>query len=350
MKRIIHKSAVDHGRPVTKEGTRRDIVNARKIQNKPIVVVGISKPKANATRINVKESAMQNKSDITTIKPVSNTSNINVTTNLPPLETIVQNNTIVGDPQFILDFCILGFAKAGTTTMQNLLCNHPEAQCHNHEVRDLLKSKPARLVTHLYELQNNTRGYIPTKRGYKNPNDIGQANVMKVLRTYWPQTKVFVGIRHPVHWLQSFYNFRQQNNRGSMPPANKLIGGCFKGRGGLCTDRGLFHIMLARLLKTDMSAPEELEMMQGPHHRWFQDPLNHSLPNPLFLFATEQLSDKNTTRLDVLRNDVQEYDEKLHMEYEKEYDRALAAAFQAIQRPSFGSTRYPSASFGVIGC
>lgn len=62
--------------------------------------------------------------------------------------------------------------------------------------------------------------------------------------------------------------------------------------------------MLARLAKTNMTAPEELEMKRQ-YPRWFNE--QHALPNPLFLFATEQLSDTNVTRLDILRRDVQHF-------------------------------------------
>jgi len=248
---------------------------------------------------NVTTSPMSTGTTSTTIIKANNTA----ANSLPPIHTLItgtnRSDNTTGDVQFLLDFGVLGFAKAGTTTLQTLLCNHSQAICDIQEVRDLNQRKPTNFIARMYNLTSSST----IKRGYKCPNDIGQAHVMGYLRDYFSTTKIFIGIRHPVRWFESFYNFRTQNG-SNMPHANTLIGGCYKGRGGVCTNRGLFHIMLARLNKTNMSAPEEVEMIQQ-YPKWFQE--NHSLPNPLFLVATEQLSDKNTTRLDILRRDIQDF-------------------------------------------
>jgi hypothetical protein len=72
------------------------------------------------------------------------------------------------------------------------LADHPELQAIRHEVYDLVKSQPGRLVTRLHQLTQN----LP--RGYKSPTDINQEHVVDYYRRYFPKTKLFVGIRHPV--------------------------------------------------------------------------------------------------------------------------------------------------------
>lgn len=119
-------------------------------------------------------------------------------TKRPKLRSLIKGETVIGDPQFLLDFAILGVAKCGTTTMRDWLCEHPEAQCPFKEVNDLSRGRPAWLVERLYELPKGDY-----KRGYKSPKEFAfddtssQMNAMKYLTQYWPQTQVLIGLRHP---------------------------------------------------------------------------------------------------------------------------------------------------------
>lgn len=129
----------------------------------------------------------------------------------PPLEDLVQNDGIIEDVQFLLDFAVIGFAKCGSTSMRNLLCNYnEEAQCLLGEARQLYYGKPAQMTSSLYNIlpQGNY------KRGYKCPNDISQINTLRSLARYWPSIKLFIGLRHPVHWFESFWNMRMNNAKG----------------------------------------------------------------------------------------------------------------------------------------
>jgi len=78
----------------------------------------------------------------------------------PPLERLVsmENNTIVGNVHFLLDWAIIGFAKASTTTMWLWLCTqHPESYCPvEKKIRDLQDEALAEFVV-------DTEG--PYKRG-----------------------------------------------------------------------------------------------------------------------------------------------------------------------------------------
>ena len=70
---------------------------------------------------------------------------------------------IIGDPQFLLDFAIIGFGKCGTSSMMHWLASHPEVRAFREEVWELMFSRPEKLVQMLYfELPE---GHY--KRGYK---------------------------------------------------------------------------------------------------------------------------------------------------------------------------------------
>lgn len=55
-----------------------------------------------------------------------------------------------------------------------------------------------------------------------------------------------MGLRHPIQWFESFYNFRITNEY-PMPPAQKLIGKCKKGYQNVCTYRANFSNHLEKI-------------------------------------------------------------------------------------------------------
>ena len=84
----------------------------------------------------------------------------------PALDTIIDdNNTIIGDASWLLDFGIIGFGKCGTSTMMMWLKEHKEVQAFDMELKELLIKQPGALVRRLYtQLQPG-----PYQRGYKAP-------------------------------------------------------------------------------------------------------------------------------------------------------------------------------------
>jgi hypothetical protein len=105
------------------------------------------------------------------------------------------NMAIVRYAQPLLDFAVIGFGKCGTTTMMKWLNDHPLTQVFQYEVRDLAARKLNLLVQKLYCELKAGRQY---KRGYKSPGDINHPQSLGYLRRYFPETKLIVGIRHPV--------------------------------------------------------------------------------------------------------------------------------------------------------
>jgi hypothetical protein len=129
-----------------------------------------------------------------------------------------------------LDVAIIGFGKAGTTTVMNWLSQHPRIHMYPKEIYDLADRKPAHFVQKLYMLPVGDNSI----RGYKSPMDLTLPHVVQdYLRRYWPATKLIVGVRHQVRWFQSLYNFRIQNlqagfNVSNFPKPDQCFGSVYR--------------------------------------------------------------------------------------------------------------------------
>ena len=225
-------------------------------------------------------------------RPVVSSSN----TSRPPLSTLVRDDEIVGDVQFLLDFAIVGFGKAGTTTMMDWLAAHPQIAIFSREVYQLVNQQPAKLVQELYQDLPSDHGIL---RGYKNPLEISQKHVMEYYRKYWPHTKLLIGVRHPILWFESLYNFRVQNlpPDQEMPDPNHLIGRCYSDRRNTCTEKGNFAYFLMNLGKTNgrsasSSSSNLTESIVGSYKsQWFNVSEVPYLSNPVFLYHLEEMQD-----------------------------------------------------------
>lgn len=220
----------------------------------------------------------------------------------PPLDSLIdKDGNITGDVQFLLDFAIVGFGKCGTSTLMHLLAQHAEVACFRQEIWELIHSRPAQLVQLLY------KNFPPSphlKRGYKCPAEITEPHILDYYRKFWPRTKLIVGIRHPIWWFQSLYNFRVQNLQPNDPPMlhpNKLVGRCYWGMQMTCTERANFAYQLLRLGKQNgpssnsrKRAPTNLsrlvESIVGHFPKtWYNVSAVPYHPNPVFLYETTQL-------------------------------------------------------------
>jgi hypothetical protein len=254
----------------------------------------------------------------------------------PPYDTIVSTNgTIEGDASWLLNFAVVGFPKCGTSTLMlhlhmtssNLTSNSnvsstvsaslsrnvglaSEVELFPEERCDLGGNQQVRLIHDLYHDMIPGPQYI---RGLKCPQNLESAAMaLPVYSKYFPHTKFIVGVRHPVLWFQSFYNFRIQN-RFPLKSPNELIGPCFHGSFGVCTNRAIFHFHLSKLNKTPMS-PEEVALMPPslirPRRRKNSTasappPINFTAP--VFLYEVSQLSDSDSMRNIVFRQDLQNF-------------------------------------------
>jgi hypothetical protein len=220
----------------------------------------------------------------------------------PPLSALVGDNAfdIKQDVQFLMDFAIVGHPKTATSTTLRWLESHNEVQVHSAELNTLGVGTPTDHVRALYNLTAGSQ----YKRGYKAPRDIGNRKALQALYNYWPKTKLIVGLRHPVSWFQSFYNFRLRHGF-DMPPAETLLGKCRPETYQISTDEALFHIHLSNLGKTNRSATAEEKLLEAPQYKVFKN--LPRAPNPVFLYEISQLHDANQTRADLYRSDLQAY-------------------------------------------
>lgn len=219
----------------------------------------------------------------------------------PPLSRLIEYDfshaVIKGNVQHLLDFAIIGHPKCATSFMVKWLNSHSEIQMFKDELGDLRRGNPAELVQHMYELPDGIRGY-------KNPTDITHAHVLDYFSKYWPKTKLIVGVRHPILWFESFYNYRVRLGY-DMPPAdsNILIGKCTADVHGVCTEQALFHQHLSFIGKTNMTDAAELALLGQFTKQRPKTPL----PNKVFLYEINQLYDRNDSRATLYKKDFSDY-------------------------------------------
>ena len=256
-------------------------------------------------------------------------------TNLPPLTSLIGDTyeNITGQVQNLLDFAIVGFGKCGTTALINWLDDHPEINTIPKEALHLSRQRPALMVQKLYQMKvestlkhqetietsrhvddmdhSNNNATIVTGRiqGFKNPSDIRRPEAMIYLRQHWPQTKLIVTVRHPLHWFRSLYNFllNEMGRSTKYLQHTSLLGGPHKNTAYAHTGKGEFHAILSLLGKTSMDTDEELDLLKGFLRTDEINDWPQRLPNKIFFLDTAQMSDTNETRAGLFRQDLQDF-------------------------------------------
>jgi hypothetical protein len=226
----------------------------------------------------------------------------------PRLRSILdtKEGKIIGDPQFLLDFAIIGHGKCGTTSLQLWLSDHPEIMCPKEEILELSMAGDDPAPTFVFRLYKEFLSAEPRyKLGYKNPGEIRIPRSIRLLSKWFPKTILIVGIRHPVLWFESLFNFKVQNLPEHIPSnhwgdPNNLVGACEDPGQFNCvgTHKGLFHVHLALLGKTNQTKQLE-EQYKGLGGKI------SPTSNPVFLFDVDQLNDANVTRNAIFQRDLQ---------------------------------------------
>ena len=126
------------------------------------------------------------------------------------------NNTTEG----VLDFAIVGFEKTGTTFLLSALGSHPEVTMpikHSELSKRICTKREHGLPTLVDwlnggdEKENSSRSLISSnlKHGIKCSDLIVQKTLaIERMAEISDQTKLIIGVRHPVLWYQSLYNYR----------------------------------------------------------------------------------------------------------------------------------------------
>ena len=197
-------------------------------------------------------------------------------------------NTGDDDNDITLDFFVSGFPKCGTTTLLKTFEQHSETvvppmeECSLDQVfQDDMAYK--RLTEHLKDATNTTS--LDIKRGIKCPFGLTTLMAIERLEEWFPNTKLIFGLRHPVYYFQSFYNYRvlmvhQDKLEGPIPSPESLIGSDDWIR--VSTETARFEKVLEKLGKTEGS--DELKT-----------------PFKVFLYTLEQMEDENEDRKGSLR-------------------------------------------------
>jgi hypothetical protein len=160
----------------------------------------------------------------------------------PPLGDLVQGWNITGNVSFLMDFAIVGFPKTGTSSLMLYLEQYKSSIFTFRDERcELNWNQHVKLIRDMH------KEYSPTRRmGIKCPGNLEVDLALSNYNHYFPSTKFIVGLRHPIPWFESFYNFRV-TNEFPMPPAEKLIGKCIRANQGVCTARAKFSEHLRKI-------------------------------------------------------------------------------------------------------
>ena len=192
----------------------------------------------------------------------------------------------------LLHYAIIGHPKTASTFTASWLAAHPELKADKEEIYHLQDKNLEKFIAYLRQLPQG-------KRGYKAPRDIVQVHTLGYLGKHFPQTRLIVGVRHPVNWFQSYYNYRAWNNV-TIPPAETLNGPCHKSK-GVCGFEARFHVHLAQLGKTHPHRAEENALLHA----------NITIPiqsrHPIFLFDQAQLEDSDEQRRLLFRDNLSRF-------------------------------------------
>jgi hypothetical protein len=161
----------------------------------------------------------------------------------PRLEEYIQGWNVTKNVNWLLDFSIVGFPKTGTSTIMLYLKNQTQSIfIFDDERCELGSNQHVPLLKDLYRMYQGPQ----IKIGIKCPRDLEVDLALNNYRMYFPETKFIVGVRNPIRWFESIYNFRVHNGFPMLSP-EKLIGRCRKLNQGVCTNRANFSQHLSKI-------------------------------------------------------------------------------------------------------
>ena len=148
-------------------------------------------------------------------------------------------NLIKGDPvtpgnqnKPVVDFHISRFPKCWTTSLLYAFNNHNETSISDREYCNIDSGSKSyeQVIFALQDSMKNLSISSDIKVGIKCPLSVFHIRGIKILSENSPNTKIIIGVRHPVLFFQSFfYNYRitVMYNKGlkeEVPPTETLLG------------------------------------------------------------------------------------------------------------------------------
>jgi len=224
------------------------------------------------------------------------------------------------DNNIHLDFAVIGFPKTGTAFLLEQLEGHSQIQmsegefCQVHNVT----SGAERVLTWLTDISNSSDASTSnTKYGIKCPTMVRDMSAIENLIKISDNTRLVVGVAHPVTWFEHFYNYRvleMYNNNEvtehvfgrmsgrSIPKPRELLNGTRHWK-DVSTASARFDAYLKQLAKVPLDENERKTM--------FDETLwpKRVSPNPykVFIYTVEQLHDENEIRQVQFQTDLQHH-------------------------------------------
>ena len=197
-----------------------------------------------------------------------------------------------------ISFAVAGFPKCGTTFLLNVLGQHPEIVMPSTEFCDVQKGdgvKRTRLIMKEMMQQSSPNAL---KFGIKCPNMVRNTNAIERLNEMSDDTRLIIGLRHPVLFFQSFYNFRVRdhyikNRTTPILSPFKLTNGSKKTFDDVHVAHARFDTFLMQFAKVPLTDSELNRMMNSGN--MFPKRIS---PNPfqIFIYTAEQMQHGNTSQ------------------------------------------------------
>jgi len=223
-------------------------------------------------------------------------------------EPVAPERILVTEPAKVkVDFAIVGFPKCGTTSLLFAFKNNQETSIGNVEECRFADSSISngQAYTALETAVSGLSQDPSVKRGIKCPIGLDNVHSIDRLDAHSPQVKLLIGIRHPVKFFQSYYNYRvteiydHKRSADSIPPLESLVGK--KQWNGVSTESARFELFLMQLGKTDMSINDFESMYERPHLA--------VKPNKfkIFLYTLSQMEDTTKERKESFREQLRQF-------------------------------------------
>ena len=195
----------------------------------------------------------------------------------------------------VFDFAIVGFAKCGTTSLMRYLAGNREVFIMDGEHGELC-DYPPKLNHFVYSrIRFRNSGRRNVKRGIKCPQLIELGGY---LTTMYSETKLIIGLRHPIKWFESYFNFRANNSYGQKPNITESIGEGSGDLNALVTHRARFHVKLAALGTTSLDEEEKKYLPDEDIY------LSTYSPPEVFVYDVDQMQANDTS---IFRKSLQNF-------------------------------------------
>lgn len=211
---------------------------------------------------------------------------------------------VTGDISFLLDFAIIAHPKTATTFLGDYLNRSEGIYIHSEEHCFMKSQKVTEFVTtHLPLYKQWRKEGKDVKIGIKCPGVFYRDIDMDNLDRYFPNTKLIVGLRHPISWFESFYNYRVLQGNFSMPTTSELArnGRCFKStaistlckkKWAVCKDRRIRHKVCPESVKYHVGLSHLRGTPMGYNNYSVPSVRRPSLQqNDVFLYDMKQIQD-----------------------------------------------------------